>query len=153
MMPVADSPPIIVLFLCQMFLLLTVSLLQTFTSFNLLPSAGSFLFNQNTLIASIAYTTPVVIAGFIFDNLPWSISKRVKRSTRVFCLRLIGISTQPILAALLAIFVSISAGTDKNHISLATVVCTNVVACYKKLIILHRIGRRAIFPWLSIFST
>jgi hypothetical protein len=66
--------------------------------------------SSNVLIQATLLSLPLIIGGFIFDALPWKFSKEVNRSTKIFSLRLLGISTPPVTAAALAAVVAIMAG-------------------------------------------
>ena len=108
--PNMDTFSITAIFLGQSLLIITIMVLEIFTNFNLMPSAGYFSLNIDSLKVSIALSLPLIIGGWILDR----ISPTIYRNTKTFTLRLLGYATSPIVAFVTAGILSFCAGLSEE---------------------------------------
>ena len=48
------------------------------------------IFDFDSMRTAAFIAAPVIVGGFVFDNLPWKVAKDIKRDTQSFTLRLFG---------------------------------------------------------------
>lgn len=106
--PSIDLPSIVALVQGQAILLLVVLALQSLMGFQVLAWDGLRATNESTLTSALALSLPIILAGIVFDNLPWEFAKKVQLDTKVFSLRLLGRATPPAVAAGVAALLSAS---------------------------------------------
>ena len=82
-----------------------------------LGSPGSFpfiLFDQSSLWLAIKLSLPLIAAAAIFDRLPLSYPKQALRSTKIFVLLILGMSTPNLTAFITALALAIFAGNKRK---------------------------------------
>ena len=108
--PKIDVSSILAIFLGQSLLLIIILMLEIFTNFNLMPSAGYLSFNLSSISSAFIFSLPLVIGGWILDT----VSPIIYRNTKTFSLRLLGYSTTPIIASFTAFVLSFCAGLSEE---------------------------------------
>ena len=63
-------------------------------------------FDYESVRTALFIAAPMIVGGFIFDNLPWKVAKEINRDTKVFTVRMLGresnILTSVLISFLLA---------------------------------------------------
>ena len=108
--PGLDLPYIKALSAGQLILIGFVLLLKLVTGDSLIPSTGSFDLNFESIRMAFSLSVPLIISGFIFDNLPLDFAREINRSTKFACVRMLGRTSTFIVAAATALILSISTG-------------------------------------------
>ena len=63
-------------------------------------------FDFDSMRTAAFIAAPMVVGGFVFDNLSWNVAKEIKRDTQAFTLRLFGRESSVINVVLLAFLIA-----------------------------------------------
>ena len=73
------------------------------------------VFDAESMKLAVQIAVPMIVGGLIFDRLPFQPFRKISRDTSIFTLRLLGRSTPPAVAAVVALLISATAGFCEEY--------------------------------------
>ena len=114
--PKMDFQSISVLLVAQSILIMAARAFETMVPFGTGKTA-SFIFNKDSLSTALTKSLPLLLGTAILSRLNWSYVKRIKRTAKVFALRLLGRKTSKAGAFITASFLSFTSGNYPKSVT------------------------------------